>query len=79
LALTIQKKEEKICAIFCASDEGSYTTYDNYIIDHDWLNHGYNTFGYLNNDIATMSMAAHRQQFQSTTSVSSVASTILPL
>jgi hypothetical protein len=44
---------------FCASGECGYTTYDKYIIDHDYLDHGYIIFGYLDNDITTMSTSIH--------------------
>jgi hypothetical protein len=78
-SVQIKKKEEETRAIFCASGECGYTTYDDYIINHDHLDHGYITFGYLDNDIATTSTATHRQQLQSTASASSLASTTLPL
>jgi hypothetical protein len=66
-------------AFFCASGERGYATYDDCIIDQDYLEHDYITFGYLGNDIATTSTTTHRQQLQSTASASSLASTTLPL
>jgi hypothetical protein len=53
--------------------------YDDYIIHHDYLDHGYITIGYLDIDIKATSTVTHWQQLQSTASTSSLASTTLPL
>jgi hypothetical protein len=66
-------------AIFCASGERGYGTYDDCIIDQDYLEHDYITFGYLGNNIATTSTTTHQQQLQSTASASSLQSMTVPL
>jgi hypothetical protein len=56
----MKKKKKKSAQYFSASGECSYITYDDYIIDHDYLDDGYITFGYLDNDIMTISTTTHR-------------------
>jgi hypothetical protein len=53
--------------------------YDEYNIDHDYLDHGYNTVIDLDIDHTVMSIATHRQQLQSTSFASSLVSTTLRL
>jgi hypothetical protein len=38
---SVQKKGKKTVHFFCASGKGGYTIYGDYIIDHDYLDHGY--------------------------------------
>jgi hypothetical protein len=72
-----EKKEEETRAIIYAFGKCSYTTYEDYIIDHDCLDHRYIMIGYLDMDIKKTSMKT--QQLQLIVSGSSFATTTLPL
>jgi hypothetical protein len=75
--ISVQKTEEETRAIIYASGKCSYTTYDDYIIDHDYLDHRYITIGYLDMDIKKTSTTT--QQLQLIVYASSlVTTTLLP-